>query len=460
MPLILPGNVGSATAATGFNVANSCRFDGSSASMKITPGSNMNLLLQTWSGWIKRGGLGVLQSIFASDNTAGSHAELGFDTNDKLNFRNKSGNADKGTKITTRVFKDPSAWYHIVWAWDSANGTAANRLKIYVNGVQETAFDTSTNPDADEASQLGEADVATLIGTFVGEDSRFFNGYLAEVVLIDGAALAPTSFGEFDSDSGIWKPIDVSGLTFGTNGYYLNFADSSALGTDVSGNGNDYATANLAATDQGLDTCTNNFATMNTLVKSAATLSEGNLKQATAGKSSVATIGVTSGKWYFEQKFIGSGVNEATLGFALEGSGIFTNDVGGNTVRGTGYVTLYVYDGKIYNEGTATSSFATFAVNDIIGWNLDADAGDIFLYRNGSILNSGNAVVSGKTGKTWFPFGNFDTGDVTGVEHNFGGARTFSISSAVTDGKGFGAFEFAPKSGHLAICTKNLAENG
>ena len=221
MPLILGTN---SVKDTGFDVANSCRFDGSSSSMKITPASNANLLLQTWSGWIKRGGLGSLQSIFASDNTTGSHAELGFDTNDKLNFRNKSGNADKGTKITTRVFRDPSAWYHIVWAWDSANGTAANRLKIYVNGVQETVFDTSTDPDADEASQLAEADVSTLIGTFVGEDSRFFNGYLAEVVFIDGAALAPTSFGEFDSDSpNIWKPKDVSGLTFGTHGFYLDF---------------------------------------------------------------------------------------------------------------------------------------------------------------------------------------------------------------------------------------------
>ena len=207
MPLILPGNVGSATAATGFDVANSCRFDGASSSMKITPGSNMNLLLITWSGWIKRSGLGTVQSIFAADNAVNSTGTLYFDANDKLNFQNVSGNADKGLKITTRVFRDPSAWMHLVWAWDSANSTAGDRIKIYVNGVRETVFDSSTNPDVNEPSQLGESGVATLIGTYVGEDSRFWNGYMAEVVLIDGAALAPTSFGEFD-DSGIWKLMD------------------------------------------------------------------------------------------------------------------------------------------------------------------------------------------------------------------------------------------------------------
>jgi len=463
MPLILPGNVGSATAATGFNVANSCRFDGSSASMKITPGSNMNLLLQTWSGWIKRGGLGVLQSIFASDNTAGSHAELGFDTNDKLNFRNKSGNADKGTKITTRVFKDPSAWYHIVWAWDSANGTAANRLKIYVNGVQETAFDTSTNPDADEASQLGEADVATLIGTFVGEDSRFFNGYLAEVVLIDGAALAPTSFGEFDSDSGIWKPIDVSGLTFGTHGFYLDFEASGNLGNDANG-GTDLGETNLAATDQSLDTCTNNFNTPNPIYGMQAIripiFAEGNLKITGDGDTqhhqTMGTFAVNKGKWYWEAKFTVSadigknkvGIMSVDLGSPQtaeivdqSGSCVFVNEDGGDFRR---------------DNATVDQNSGVFTQNQIIGVALNMDDGEISIYRDNSLIV--DALDIGDADGTYVTPASVHYRDA-GMEFNFGSAP-YALTSSAADGDGFGAFEFAPPSGYFALCSKNLAEYG
>jgi len=456
MPLILPGNVGSATAASGFNVANSCRFDGSSASMKITPGSNMNLLLQTWSGWIKRGGLGVLQSIFASDNTAGSHAELGFDTNDKLNFRNKSGNADKGTKITTRVFKDPSAWYHIVWAWDSANGTAANRLKIYVNGVQETAFDTSTNPDGDEASQLGEADVATLIGTFVGEDSRFFNGYLAEVVLIDGAALAPTSFGEFDSDSGIWKPIDVSGLTFGTHGFYLDFEASGNLGNDANG-GTDLGETNLAATDQATDTCTNNFATLNPLIYESRdnTFAEGNLKITGGGSDSwtnhygVSTIAVSTGKWFVEAKITTAVGSQGMLGIM----GTSTALVGSMKDNGPANIDA---GGRITGGGNNIQTGLTnFANGNIAGAAFDATNGTIQFYRNGSAY--GNAVSSIASDTYYFVTNSYDAGAV--VEFNFG-SPPYSESGGNSDGDGFGNFSMAVPSGYFALNTKNLAEYG
>jgi len=456
MPLILPGNVGSATAASGFNVANSCRFDGSSASMKITPGSNMNLLLQTWSGWIKRGGLGVLQSIFASDNTAGSHAELGFDTNDKLNFRNKSGNADKGTKITTRVFKDPSAWYHIVWAWDSANGTAANRLKIYVNGVQETAFDTSTNPDGDEASQLGEADVATLIGTFVGEDSRFFNGYLAEVVLIDGAALAPTSFGEFDSDSGIWKPIDVSGLTFGTHGFYLDFEASGNLGNDANG-GTDLGETNLAATDQATDTCTNNFATLNPLIYESRdnTFAEGNLKITGGGsddwvnKYGVSNFAVSSGKWFVEAKMTTVVGSQGMLGIM----GTSTALVGSMKDNGPANIDA---GGRITGGGNNIQTGLTnFANGNIAGAAFDATNGTIQFYRNGSAY--GNAVSSIASDTYYFVTNSYDAGAV--VEFNFG-SPPYSESGGNSDGDGFGNFSMAVPSGYFALNTKNLAEYG
>jgi hypothetical protein len=463
MPLILPGNVGSATAATGFDVANSCRFDGASSSMKITPGSNMNLLLITWSGWIKRSGLGTVQSIFAADNAVNSTGTLYFDANDKLNFQNVSGNADKGLKITTRVFRDPSAWMHLVWAWDSANSTAGDRIKIYVNGVRETVFDSSTNPDVNEPSQLGESGVATLIGTYVGEDSRFWNGYMAEVVLIDGAALAADQFGEFDDDSGIWKPIDVSGLTFGTHGFYLDFEASDNLGNDANG-GTDLTESGLAATDQSTDTCTNNFATFNPLTTiDASLIKEGNLfpELATADESVVSTIAMTSGKWYWEAKV----TDQGSRGY--HGITSYTvPQIGGNAPRisGFSFAVAFGHDGTTgAGVGTVNSNFKGSAIanDEILTFCFDADNGQIWIDIN-AVDISGTATVTGlTTGIPYFAF--FEESgsntDRTDVKYNFG-SPIVALSSANADGEGFGSFEYAPPSGYFALCTKNLAEYG
>jgi len=456
---ILPGN----SATGGFNVDNSLRFnDGSSDYLdKSSYGTPTSQKKFTWSCWFKLGETPARGRFFDFWKGGGSGFSYGnglfFTSDNQLGIG--SGDDSNGRIITNRVFRDPSAWYHVVAVYDSPNSTAGDRLQLYVNGVRETDFSANVT-----ATQNWDYQAFTSnhggIGTYYDKStsSEFFDGYMAEVVFIDGQALDPTSFGEFDEDSGIWKPINVSGLTFGNNGFYLDFEDSSALGNDKAGS-NNFTVNNLTAIDQSTDTCTNNFCTLNPLTKSSATFSEGNLKQGGAGASAVATFGVSSGKWYFEQKILG-GNNEAHLGFALENSGIFKDNVTGGTVRGSGYVSLYSFDGKIYNEGSATSSFGTFSANDIIGFALDVDAGDIFLYQNGTVLNSGSAVVSGKTGKTWFPFGNFDSGNVTGIEHNFGGTQTFTISSGNTDGNGYGNFEYSVPSGYYALNSKNLAEYG
>ena len=463
MPLILPGNVGSATAATGFDVANSCRFDGASSSMKITPGSNMNLLLITWSGWIKRSGLGTVQSIFAADNAVNSTGTLYFDANDKLNFQNVSGNADKGLKITTRVFRDPSAWMHLVWAWDSANSTAGDRIKIYVNGVRETVFDSSTNPDVNEPSQLGESGVATLIGTYVGEDSRFWNGYMAEVVLIDGAALAADQFGEFDDDSGIWKPIDVSGLTFGTHGFYLDFEASDNLGNDANG-GTDLTESGLAAIDQSIDTCTNNFATMNPLDNFYynGTFSEGNLKGINGSSreaSATATIAISNGKWFWE---VQPKTNVAPF-IGIQQSPSAANTSSGASMSTNGYG--YLKTGKVETSdgsggSTVLAEYATYAADDIIGVAVDLDGNKIYFYKNGALQGSGvtiTAVGSTTNGHYLIAFGALGGQDT--FEINFG-SPPYSESGGETDGDGFGNFAHAVPSGYFALCTKNLAEYG
>ena len=445
---------------TGYNVDNSVRFNRGDSAYLQKSASAGNRKTFTFSTWLKRGNLTYgYATFFSSDQAATNSFRVTFDDDDGSNDDRLMVYYFTGSHqlkfITNREFRDVSAWYHIVIAVDTTQSTEANRFKIYVNGTQETSFSTASYPSQNLDTSVNQSGAPTRVGAGT---SLYFDGYMCETVLVDGSQLAADSFGEFDSDSPtIWKPIDVSGLTFGTNGFYLDYKDSSNLGNDANG-GTDLTATNLAATDQSLDTCTNNFCTMNPLTKTSATLSEGNLKQATAGNSSVATFGVSAGTWYFEQKILG-GVNEAHLGFALEGAGIFSDAVTGGTVRGAGYVSLYSFDGKIYNEGSATSSFGTFSANDIVGFALDVDNGNLYLYQNGSVLNSGSAVVSGKTGKTWFPFGNFDAGDVTGIEHNFGGARTFTISSAVADANGFGAFEFSPGS-YLALCTKNLGSDG
>ena len=464
MPLILGTN---SIKDTGFNVANSLRFNkGSSDYLSKNTATATNAKKFTYSVWVKRGVLNP-----TDDSTAQRLYQGYADTNNRLYIQfnysaevirifGKTGGTTEIYWDSTKKFRDVSAWYHIVMSADSTLSTQADRMKVYVNNELIDSWSKTNSPsqNIDWGNQIAQSNGTLTIGAD-NTTSELFDGYMAEACFIDGQALDPTSFGEFDEDSGIWKPINVSGLTFGTNGFYLDFENSGSLGADVSGNGNNFTVNNLTAIDQSTDTCTNNFATLNPLTKSSATFSEGNLKQGGAGASAVATFGVSSGKWYFEQKILG-GNNEAHLGFALENSSIFKDNVTGSTVRGSGYVSLYSFDGKIYNEGSATSSFGTFSANDIISFALDVDAGDIFLYQNGTLLNSGSAVVSGKTGKTWFPFGNFDAGNVTGIEHNFGGTQTFTISSGNSDGNGYGNFEYSVPSGYYALNTKNLAEYG
>jgi hypothetical protein len=227
-------------------------------------------------------------------------------------------------------------------------------------------------------------------------------------------------------------------------------------------NSNDFTVNNLTSIDQTTDTPTNNFATQNPLTRTSATLSDGNLYQTTSPRATVCTLGVSEGKWYWEQKWTG-GSNEATIGFALDGSSIFYTDIfGGSVPRGAGYVTLYTYNGQVYNEGSTGSSLGSFSSGDIIGWYLDATAGDLRIAKDGILLNSGNAVVSGKTGRTWFPMGQFSTGDVTSISYNYGNPP-FTIALGNSDANGYGNFEYSPTiSGvnYYALNTKNLAEFG
>jgi len=463
MPLILGTN---SIKDTGYDVANSCRFD-DNAYMSQTWGSSGNRRTWTLSMWIKYSGLNNCRIFSIGDNVSNTILSFFFTSGD-LRFEDVQSGDYTAHFRTDRVFRDPSAWYHIVLALDTTQGTASDRMKLYINGVQETSFSESTIPSENVETLMNHTTGAATIGArAVNQSGTEFNGYMAEVVVLDGTAASPTEFGEFDSDSPtIWKPKDVSGLTFGTNGFYLDFKDSSNLGNDANG-GSDFSETNFAATDQATDTPTNSFCTFNPLINAKGgnlTLSEGNLKLdigAEAWKSALGTIALNNGKWYWEAKCI-----DATW---WHNNGVFSLDTGdinntSNPMNQTGYSGFYNADGgetRIDNT-VSTGDYGLFAANDILGFYLDCDNNQFTIYKNGSSHVSATNLGTGRTDLVPIAVYYFYSGKGEG-EYNFGGCQSFTISSGNTDANGYGNFEYSPTIGgvnYYAINTKNLAEFG
>ena len=476
MPLILPGNVASAAAA-GYNVANSCRLDGVNAYMSRATGVTTTNTKFTLSFWLKMGETTLVQTFFETYTDSSNRFWVRFNLDNAGEPRlevSEYQSAYTFRKIFTRIFRDMSAHYHFVIRFDSTESTDTDRLRVYINGVLETATDTAGLPAEDATSNVSNG--TQYIGFDYNDQSNTLGeGYISEFVLVEGSALAPTSFGEFDSDSTtIWKPKDVSGLTFGTNGWYLDFEDSGDLGDDESGNGHDFTEVNLAATDQSTDTPTNNFCVMNPLAyrldsgADLVTYSEGNLKAAmtdgTYGTSTMGTIGVTTGKWYWEvfvtdvndSCFIGITRAEYDPHDNFAGESIYYDNAG-NLAVGTG------------TGGTADGSYGnTWTTDDTIGVAFDATNGVIWFSKNGTWQNSAtigeinagtttNAATTGITmSQVWMPFGE---GTNETLEFNLG-SPPYTISSGNADGDGYGNFEYTVPTNYYALCTKNLAEYG
>jgi len=463
MPLILGTN---SIKDTGFNVANSVRQDdGSSDYFNRTPSSATNRKTFTISMWVKRGELGSSNGLLLQGvNTGNDDFALYFTSADKLQTFSWTGGTKDFQVDTQRVFRDTNAWYHIVFVADTTQATDSNRIKIYVNGVQETALENVTYP-SENADLVYNSTTALWVGRSYG--GHYFDGYIAEVVSVDGTALDPTSFGEFDEDSGIWKPISVSGLTFGTNGFYLDFENSGALGDDVSGNGNDFTVNNLTAIDQSTDTCTNNFATFNSLTEfSGNGMAEGNLKFTNSTSTYSmrhSTFALTKGKWYAEFKM------SVMTTFSIVGISD-TNQFDYDSFMGSkSRAYSYRKDGQKGNNGSASSYGDTFANGDIIGVAVDLDNNKIYFSKNGVFQNSGDPT-SGATG-TGSAFdiadgydycigaSSNDEGTDQIIEANFG-SPPYAISSGNQDGDGYGNMEFAVPSGYYVLNSKNLAEYG
>ena len=474
MAIIIPANT---LASGGYAVDNSCRFDGSSAYMHKTPGGAGNLRTFTISFWVKRSSLGQMWMFQQGADNGTDTTYLRFTPTHQLSFADYSAGGEFEL-ATNRLFRDFSAWYHIVVAVDTTQGTAANRVKIYVNGVQETSFATETYPSENYDTELNGTDLLTLCRRVDdgGSPQLYYNGYLAETVMVDGTALAPTSFGEFDEDSGIWKPIDVSGLTFGTNGFYLDFENSGALGADVSGNTNNFTVNNLTAIDQTTDTPTNNFATLNPLDVSsgtAATVSDGNLTLRHGGGANGShtmlrsTLAINSGKWYCEYKQTENGGTNrfGIIDIAQSDYPTGTNPYVGAFSKGYAYLS----DGQKENNSTQASYGDSYTSGDIIGVAFDADNGTIWFSKNGtwqisatqSEIEAGtttNSAYSSLDTSLYYAFASSPYNNQTG-SHNFG-SPPYAISSGNADGDGYGNFEYSVPSGYYALCTKNLAEYG
>ena len=468
MALILPGNVASATADAGYNVANSCRFaEGSDAHLSRTFASAGNRKTFTVSFWYKTtvktttGQDHMFGAIFDAAADGSNSDDMYFHTN-RLNFSGYYGSTQFILR-TTAKYRDPSAWTHFVVAFDTTQGTAANRIKMYANGTQITAFDEATYPAEDFQTSYMNLDRLHNIGTLVDNDVFPLDGYLAEFCFIDGTAYAASDFGEFDSDSPtIWKPKDVSDLTFGTNGCYLDFEDSSNLGNDANG-GTDYASTNLAATDQATDTPTNNFATLNPLYRytNNMTYTEGNVKVTGAGNSwqgANSTFYINKGKWFFEVKFSSAtDIGNYYIGWTTAG------DYNISEPYDNGIHYYNADSGEIYANSSAltTADYGTFANGDVMGMALDYDNSLLTVYKNGSALVSDYDFSSASTTAKG---GNYVTPTVAHygsgvVEWNFGNP-SWALSSAVADAAGYGAFEYAVPSGYYSLCTKNLATYG
>ena len=413
------------------------------------------------SFWCKRTELGVQQLIWNSD----ANGYLSFEAGDTIKWQQFFSDSASAAKYlnTNRLFRDTSAWYHIIIAIDTTQGTAANRMRLYVNGEEETSFSSTVYPPQDATATNVYGDYLSL-GRSVAWGAGYC-GYVADYLFVSEVQLVPTDVGEFDEDSGIWKPKAYSG-TISTPSHFLEFQDGSDLGTATSGLDADTMN-NIAAADQATDTPTNNFCTLNVLYNYAYgnTITEGATKIYGAANNwggGKATFGLTSGKWYWEIKQLANG--NTFMGLQTDGEDSISS---GNAQSQNTSVVFYT-DGTLqYSNGseTTTSASNSIAANSIVGFALDLDSSTqtIKVYNNNSLVtafgSSGTANLStyNIADKTVFPF--VALYDRT-VNMNFGGYTVSSISSAASDANGYGTFEYAPPSGYYALCTKNLAEFG
>ena len=414
---------GTSGASTGYRIKNSIRFnDDDSAHMHRTPGSASSSRKKwTWSGWLKRGSLGHTGSssgyhrFFNVKSDSNNYFIAGFlgDSSDAFNVTAREGGSEVLKFETSSKFRDVAAWYHIVMVFDSTHALGPERFRVYFNGVKEPTS-LSTTPSEDVELVVLENVIHNIARDNHSGTTYYFDGYMAEIHLVDGYAYGPEYFGEFQEDTNIWIPKEYTG-SYGTNGFYIKGSDSSSLGTDSSGQGNNLTTSGLTADDQQPDSPTNNHAVFNSLDVASngfTVFSEGNLAITYSGstarelaRSSITIPANTDG--FFEMKItadLGSGVDFA-IGIE-DGSAL---QDASNTTYTNGYIIRE--DGTFSTTGSSsTSSYGTsFDQNDVIGVWRKAN-GDLVFYKNGTAMNSGTPAVTSVTGEMHFVAGGFNGG--------------------------------------------------
>lgn len=450
----------------GYQISRSLRFNSAdNAYLNRTLTTPTNNLKWTWSGWVKRSALGAASNLICGgDGTSNNSAWLVFNSSDVLQFYQLNGGSYNVQMTTSAVFRDVSAWYHIVLVYDSANATSTDRVQIYVNNVRQTVS-YAVGPFAQNTASKINSAIAHYIGK-LDYTTQYSNGYQTEVNFIDGQALTPSSFGQNNAQTGVWEPIAYTG-TYGTNGFYLNFSDNSGttsttLGKDYSGNGNNWTPNNFSVTagagnDSLVDTPTSygsdtgaggevrgNYCTLNPLAIKVASgtisVANGNLDTSDAATTYgyvPATMAVSSGKWYWEVFVTSQSNSTCEIGIKKNTAASMADT---NGVAGTADGYSYVSSGSKRNN-TSTSSYGnSWTTNDVIGVALDLDVGEIKFYKNGTVQNSGTAAFTGLSGEYFPAFGDYTNAGQFNYACNFG-QRPFAYT--------------AP-SGFKALCTQNL----
>lgn len=458
--------------STGYDVSNSLKFeDGTNERLRRDNPNSGQRRTYTVAMWLKRTELGY-NRIWGVGISGNDIQAPYFKDTDELIWYDYGAGGYRFNYHTNRKFRDTASWYHLVFAVDTEQSTQADRVKLYVNGVEETSFSTQTEP-SQNADTNWNYQGTWDVGTAIGEDPHF-SGYMSEVYFIDDQQLDCTNFGEFDDDTGIWKPKEFSG-TFGSNDVYANFDDASSLGADSSGNSNDWTTVNITSADQAQDSPTNNFATFNALQPLAAST---NIAQGATQfyissnwQTAVASIAVSKGKWYAE---FSPDSSTTIVGFVdvedayipQNHTGYYLGYAGGNQNRSVG---MQGSNGVIMNDNNSATG-ATFGASDIISLALDMDNRKAYWAVNGTWVNSGNPS-NGTNGVTWATSSTLGdawtdviTMGVTGYSNihwkcNFGGFTLLSTNGK-SDSNGYGVFYYDVPTGFYSLCSKNLAEEG
>ena len=472
-----------------YEIDNSCQFN-TDAYCEFTPSSGSGSTQFTYSAWVKNCGAGDQSEtgMILSGAGAGSGADNAIQfpsggSAGKIQFIEYDGGDNAYYIRTNRLFRDPSAWMHVVLIYDAPDSTAGDRMRLYINGTRETSFSHEVQLPQDRAhAGFTRSGVAIRIGAQASGSNQRFNGYLADVYFCDGQNYEPSEFGETD-DNGVWIPKKAD-VSFGTNGFKLEFkqtgtsANASGIGADTSGNDNHFSVSGLDSTNITTDTPTNNFATLNRLTaRTHPELREGNLQQyehgSTNSAGAAATIMPINGKWYCELFLNGPSAGDYPMLGITD-----TINLNQQDAQGTKMAAGFEIDGVTNNQsttnlGTITNTntgWPTFADNDIVMFALDCDNRKLWIGRQGTWINSGDPAGESNHQLSWtvsdnvcpFLLGYDNSQSGGGGDESIWnyGNPPFAISSSNADANGYGNFEYGVPSGFYALCTKNLAEYG